>query len=853
MIKKIILNNIMSWKGTTEIIYKDWIILFNWKYWAWKSSLLVDSLDLVFSNKARENISEIITKGEASWNIEVFLDVNWIDYKIYWFHQPKSEIEVIWKKWKKKNKKVSAITEWKTFQKDENTNEFYEIHKTPEDILWIPYEIAKKTFIIWQHDLAKFSESWPSEKYEIIADAFWISTLFKIWEKSNEKIKNKIIEKNLLIKNLDWVNTSDFDEIPDLEKNTIEKKEEYLKYVKNWENLLKEKEELIELKNDNNNLNQFIENNNFLNKELIWFNQIDISLEEKKIKELELKLEKEDISKIEKEEEILNSLNNDKISKEVLYKNKIENFIDNWNNKLWTLKEKILEISKKFQEITIENIEYFQNEENQKLIISYWNKEKYIEENNTFFENINNENLLINQNNYKLQTLNQEIEKLNWILINLKNISNSTCPTCHRPVSNEDFLIIETNFKKEIKIKNEEIKKNQNEIWIKTKNIENIKEKIQKNEKIIFEIETLIQVKEKSELWSKWKELQIEYKGLKDKFEQDKKCLEDEFFKENQKVVVLIQKQDNKIKKLKENNKYYEIKEELQKEKNKFYNVNWTNYNLSDLKVYKHLKEKQLEENNKKITEINNKYKEKSIDWSNIEQKIEKNIIDYNKNNEIKEEINEDYINLKNKYDKIVSLKKEYDKIKIQLDIINKKLEQLEKISFIFWKKWEPKNIIENIIVPQLEWKTNNILNQMTNWTYNIEFSLNSITADWNESKKNIFDIIVYQNWIPQTYNLLSWWERTNVNFAIRLWITECLNDLLWRKVNDFLILDETFNAVDAQEWWDELIKWLLEIYNSNRFQQIFIITHVTYIKDRLEDIWNVINIEKRWKYSQIY
>jgi len=53
----------------------------------------------------------------------------------------------------------------------------------------------------------------------------------------------------------------------------------------------------------------------------------------------------------------------------------------------------------------------------------------------------------------------------------------------------------------------------------------------------------------------------------------------------------------------------------------------------------------------------------------------------------IKDEIqneNENYLTLKIDLDRLTVMKKEYDKVKEKLEVLNKKLDQLEKISFVF-------------------------------------------------------------------------------------------------------------------------------------------------------------------------
>jgi len=853
MINKVIVENLMSWKWRHEIEYKDWITLFNWTFWVWKSSILVDSLDLAFSNNARNANSEMITKGEESGLVEVFFTMENIEYKIYWYYKPKSKKKKI-VKGIEKEVSTSAKTIWLTYQKI--GDEYEEINKTPEQILWISYEIAKKTFIIWQFDLDNFSSAWPSEKYEMIAESFWIDKLFEIWDKTKEKIKEKIIEKDLLSKNLDWVNTTQFDLLEDKQKTLQVLHEKILNYQIKETEINNNKELFNNKKYELNSLTNYF-NSNILNKTIIEeVSKINILEIESNIQKIKNVLEKQDITKIEKLEESLKNQQDQKTHLKINFDNVYSKEKELSEAKINILKNDILAISQTFQALIIENPKRFTKDMRKKLsLIDLKQPMSIIENTKQIIEKFN-----IEKNNFIIKKSTLENEKINNqnVINNIKNLNwTSTCPTCYKSLSDLDIITIETQFKKIIEELDKKLKTINSSLLKKEEEIKIQNEIIKEQETIIFDKNELEKLIEKEKIWNSWKEKQIEYKTLITELEKRLNIISTKYEKDLEEVIKTINNSEKEINQLKNSNKYYEIKNQLDLLITKLYTINWVNYDLNWLKVLEQSKKEVISLNNEKIKTVLDKYQ--LNENANIENELNilnELIIKENQSLEnlknLKNEKNEEYLNLKNEYDKLIYLKKEYDKIKWQLFIINSKLDKLEKISFIFWKKWEPKNIIEKIIIPQLEDKTNNILSEITSWKYMVSFSLSSLTWDWKESKKNIFDIIVYQNWIPLAYQNLSWWEKTNVNFSIRLWITECLNDLLWKKINDFLILDETFNSVDEQEGWENVINAINEIDNSWRFKQIFIITHVTYIQEKLQDLSNVINIEKRGKYSKI-
>ena len=850
----------MSWKWIHEIEYWTWLTLFDWTYWVWKSSILVDSLDLAFSNNARNINSEMITKGEDFWYVEVYFSNNGLDYKIYWYYKPKN-IKIKEIKGIKREVKTAAKTIWNTFQKIDW--EYVEINQTPEQILGVSYEIAKKTFIIWQFDLDNFSEAGPSEKYEMIAESFGIDKLFEIWEKTKEKIKVKVIEKEIISKNLEGIDTVEIENLSILKTKVSEKKKQIDKTKEKEDVLISEKEQITNKSQKLNFLSNQLTSVNFHQKTLDEIKLVvNIPEIEKKLENLKKELLKHDISKlkdIEKEIWIIdNTIQIDKIT----FDNKLQEINNKFtikNNSLLQSYNLLIEQYKRIQLVKKEIFTDDYKKEINNFDILKW--EKQLLE----LENVKNkiEKSLLENNNSKI-LLENDKKNYNNIIAKIKQLDKVwTCPTCYKTLSESDKTLIENNFLNLISKIDENLVKVNELIAIDNKSlsennklITSINLKIE-NKKIYLENE--IKIKEQKEISIKWKKKKAEMNELLLSKEEDIKKIE----KENTDKMELNNSnrkiKEEELKEFKKNNKYFEIEENIKEIENKLYLISWVNYNIIDLKTLKETKIYLISDWNKKIEEISKEIWLKNITNELLENEKEINNKKINDLEEtiknIKDEIqneNENYLTLKIDLDRLTVMKKEYDKVKEKLEVLNKKLDQLEKISFVFWKKGEPKNIIEKIIIPQLEEKTNKILSEMTSWRYMISFSLNSLTWEWKESKRNIFDIIVYQNWVPLAYQNLSWWEKTNVNFSIRLGITESLNDLLWKKINDFIILDETFNSVDEQEGGENVITAINELNNSWRFNQIFIITHVTYIQEKLEDFSNVIRIEKKGKYSQI-
>lgn len=839
MITSVTVNNIARWKWEHTINYNEWINILDWIRGAWKSSLLVDSLQIVLTNTSRTTSFEnIITKGEEEGSIQLYFTwVDWEKYKFYWYHKLKSIKKIKDKKtWLDKETTVWAKTIWEVLEWDDTKKEYEKSFKSPEQVLGIPYSIASKTFIVKQKDIEGFSKAGPTEKYDIIADSFNISTLFSIWEKASEKIKKLIIEKNTLLDDLKDINTADFDKLVEIEKSYNSLKKEQEKILLEENTLSKSREGFRNLQFE---YNQIILKKDTIKKNedlIIEFEKINLKEVEDKIKELKEKIEKEWNDEIEKLENKFIILKSKKDHLQETYDSKIKELESMKNMRERNFIQELTNLQKKFIETKISNSEVFTEEYCQKL-----EKLKSDElSTNLVKVNENLQNLLSN-----LKVLNYKIEENTNIIEKIKSLKESSCPTCYRELSEEEKKII-------IKQFDSTKKEKEKEILVLEKEKEKLLKSKQDLEENITNIWLYEKYKENKKYWEDWKTKQAEYQKFKTEEEEKITKLKEESRKEIWNMTSEVVKLQTKIEELKEKSKVERYKEELKEIEFKTYLIWDKTYTREEIKSTIRIFKDQIREYKETIKTKEQELKiESNKDYTEIlTNKIEEINSKLIKLQEEKNNKSEEIFNLNTQITKLKGYKERYDKVKDKIESLNWNLEVLEKIWTIFWKKWHPKTIIEQMIIPQLELKTNQILKDITDWNYNVKFSLSSTTADWRESKKNIFDIIVFIEWIEQSYDSISGWEQMLVNYAMRLWITECLNEILGKKVSDILVLDEAFTAVESRLNAEQILTSIKK--TSKLFKQIFIITHETELKEGLQWSSTIFPIVKEGRYSKI-
>jgi len=133
--------------------------------------------------------------------------------------------------------------------------------------------------------------------------------------------------------------------------------------------------------------------------------------------------------------------------------------------------------------------------------------------------------------------------------------------------------------------------------------------------------------------------------------------------------------------------------------------------------------------------------------------------------------------------------------------------------------------IIENAI-PELAYKTNEILSKITDGRLNVEF----LTQRDKKSGGTIetLDIKISDEFGTRKYETYSGGEEFRINFAIRIALSKVLAHRAGASLR-MLILDEGFGALDEQGR-----EKLVEAINSIRdeFDNILVITHIQDLKE---------------------
>lgn len=830
-ILEIRLYNFMTWTGNTKenptvfkYPYVNWksFTLFSWKVGSWKSSLAVESVLHPLFNVWREwaKFQEFITTGEKEGYSMVIFE-----------HQ--GEIYSI-KYWKLFNDKNKLENVWEFKKLNSETGDYEAIYnKTPEDVMGISYDLACKTFIIQQGDIDAFSKEEPSKKYEVFANAFWIEHFYRLADLADQEVKILNSKKEELEQN--WLTQDELDLINNKEliKKEIEDKRATLKTISTQKESFNK--ELTILSNKNSLLEQI----------QIKLNEISTLSQKQHNKEAITKSynEYKNTEKTkENYEQIKISYDNLKTS----YDNEKNNFTNQFNSLNYQLSS--LDSNKtSFLSSMNQKKTFLENQLNQ-FNRDLW--EQRVVNNKPRLENeiekdIKDKQLRLQESNWLLYSFNnQKNEIINQMNQYLDLFKQGVCPTCHSWISEDKINEIKRSNKNRIKEfdlkivdKTKEISKLNTEL--KDLEIELLDRrylnKIEKRKEIEKELELL-----KPELESKTKEFDTNIATTKNNIS---------YINETWK-----QRDSNYIQefnKINYNQEYY-------------YNlINYLNQNKQIIEEYLNLSKienlleettraklellKRLEDNywfkitTEEILEIESERRKVINAGGELQMKVRE--IDNRIN-----EMNYDIGNKESSLNRIDALEQKNKESQEKLKEYTDKLMVYKNIGYVFGKKGKPKEILERLI-PLVEKTANELLLEMSNWKYILEFVLSKETKDGRETKKNVFDINVKRVWrvLNQSYKTFSGWEKWQINFAIRMWINIIVSNL--RKIMlDCVILDEGFWTQDTDETLDNILESIRKI--SKRFKQFIIISHVDHIKETFKE--NIINIEKENEVSKV-
>jgi exonuclease SbcC len=505
-------------------------------------------------------------------------------------------------------------------------------------------------------------------------------------------------------------------------------------------------------------------------------------------------------------QELQDNKGNNKIK---ILKKEIEDLKDNKKknfSKLDKTKEEIKNNSKEIQELT-KKYNYFKKE---------------FEKQNSKIENLNEKKILLEKRNdlkEQIKSIENKIKKRNEIIaINDKKLImfsklNNEINQVNKKIEEIDFSKIKSlkSIEEKKAIQNK-IKKETNDEIIKKNNIEKIGEKAK--------CPTCDRV------------LGTQYGNL-------------------------IKRYNNNINAYK--NEVNNILKEIEIEKIKFEKISREktalekkkDYLFNQLRISDNIKEK-IKNNKKEI-------RDDKIEINKIIEEIKKIKdlkFDYNEYNHLKKIIKENYSNyqifskkIQNKKDTISNIKVyfqrkkgEYEIIKNDIFIKNEKIKEL-------------KNTIKTISKEKIDKRNLKMLNQIMNsfrshLILRIRPILSSYSADFfskltNGKYQDIelddqYNITIYDNGLPYNIKRFSGGEEDLANLCLRLSISELITERAGGLFN-FIILDEIFGSQDIIHQ-NNIMKALQVL--SAKFKQIILITHVDEIKNHVENIISVYELE---------
>jgi len=228
--------------------------------------------------------------------------------------------------------------------------------------------------------------------------------------------------------------------------------------------------------------------------------------------------------------------------------------------------------------------------------------------------------------------------------------------------------------------------------------------------------------------------------------------------------------------------------------------------------------EKEYKELMNKIEIQYNEYQSYINEYKVTRNKIEKLKIESERKGGEKKLINQEIKNLDNKIE-------EHNKLILKIKFENKNLQLLKILS-------ELMNLFRTYLIsqirPTLSLYASELFNQLTDGKYS------EIELDEN------YNLIIYDNGNPYNIERFSGGEEDLANLCIRLAISEVITAKAGSIFN-LIILDEIFGSQDNIRK-QNIIKSLSKF--SAKFRQIFLITHVSDIKNFMENTISVIEDE---------
>lgn len=189
---------------------------------------------------------------------------------------------------------------------------------------------------------------------------------------------------------------------------------------------------------------------------------------------------------------------------------------------------------------------------------------------------------------------------------------------------------------------------------------------------------------------------------------------------------------------------------------------------------------------------------------------------------------------IKSKKQVIELAESDVKQIQEEIDVLSEDLRVYTELSILFGKNGIQKDIISDN-VPVLEQKTNEILSRFCKSSQlQVRFDLDPVKKSGELKKKGGLDIVIFEKGKqPRLLNMYSGGETIRIVFAILLSLSYLLTKRAGKK-SYTLVIDERIAALDQ-----EGINQFIEIvkYIQNQYKKIFIVSHITELKESFDDV----------------
>ena len=362
---------------------------------------------------------------------------------------------------------------------------------------------------------------------------------------------------------------------------------------------------------------------------------------------------------------------------------------------------------------------------------------------------------------------------------------------------------------------------------------------------------------EREGLVTKWKEIKENIKD-KDAWQQQLSKVQLEYKESEQaaKMMIGLQEEIKKIEKIIET-KNYAVKDqkELREIERQIEDIDYRE--ARHFQVNNEIKRLQnapverarLEEAEKKIgslrtvlAEWQESYRQKDLDWKDLEKKTEKIKIELKElpslkerltqeeqllksDLTIKEEILEEKGGYQSKFEQCLKLEKEKKEMEKELEKSRKEKDIYEKLIVAFGKNGIQALIIENAL-PEIEEEANNLLARLTN--NGTQITIESLRDLKSGSLKETLELKISDELGVRDYEMYSGGEAFRIDFSLRIALSKLLARRAGTKLRT-LVIDEGFGTQD-EEGLDNIVQAIQSI--SDDFDKILVITHLEALKD---------------------